>query len=98
MPSSSLEILNRSLVPGGRLPRPEGSQVPSLSCFGILLARIQSILAGAELANHGIPFRARVAKAISPPVGVAETQVLHPPCQTGQRDERGRCDLSARAR
>jgi len=48
----SLEELHLSLVPFGRSPGGKCAEVPSLTGLGILMQRVESVLARWELANH----------------------------------------------
>lgn len=50
---AALEELNRALMPLGGGAASERAEVPSTAGAGILLPRIQTILAGLELSNHG---------------------------------------------
>lgn len=48
-----LEVLHRLFVGFGGMPAGEGSEIAALSSLGIFLARVQTVLAGLEFANHG---------------------------------------------
>jgi hypothetical protein len=57
---TALKVLNRSLVfPSCGLGL-ERAQIPTLSCFGILLPGIQPIFSGLEFPNHDSPFLAAI--------------------------------------
>ena len=47
-----LEVLHRPLVLLRGRPRLERTQITTLACLGILLARVQSISTGSEFSNH----------------------------------------------
>jgi hypothetical protein len=51
----TFEILNRSLVRLGRFAGSEGPKIAPFASLGILLARVQAILAGHQFSNHRIP-------------------------------------------
>jgi len=50
----SFKILDFSLMLHRLGPRRKGAQIPPLTCFRILFAGIEAILAGGKLADHGI--------------------------------------------
>jgi hypothetical protein len=51
--SMSLEILNRPFMFLGCFETAESAQIPAFTGFWILLARVQPVYSGFELANHG---------------------------------------------
>jgi hypothetical protein len=49
---ASLEKLHRPLVALGRRPRGERPEIAALACLWILLAGVEAVFAGRELADH----------------------------------------------
>lgn len=52
--SMPLEILHGALVLLGRGARGKGAEIAPFACLRILLARIQPVLSGRELSDHGV--------------------------------------------
>ena len=52
--AATLEELDGPLVLLGRVPAREGAEVPALAGLGVLLARIEAVLARFKLADHGV--------------------------------------------
>ena len=50
--SMAFEILNVALVLLSGRPGTEGAQVPTFTCTGIDLARIEPVVTGSQLADH----------------------------------------------
>lgn len=50
--SVPLEVLDVALMSFGFLSCREGAQIAALAGLGILLARVETVLAGGEFANH----------------------------------------------
>src|SRR5437773_6975737 len=52
--SMSFEILDRALVLERVLARWKGAQIAALAGLRVLLARVEAVLAGGKLADHGV--------------------------------------------
>src|SRR6188508_3532441 len=82
-----LEVLHRALVLLGGGARLEGAQVAALAGPGVLLARVEAVAAGLELADHrraprsGNPGRWRRPRAALGGIGVTGEPDPEPACE-----------------